>query len=647
MFINLSQIQHSLAKLSSVHPFFGINFLSLKKVSLPLVQARDGVNFTAAVNDILFRYYKPLPSYEGFYSPFATSNKANRWQNKRYASTTLQRITADTFGDAFVHPKATQQWGWKKDYVSILGQHLPDGKVPAFHLAVWLFRREVWHENVTREDVRDELFRQFAITEAEIEALFDSSVPDEPGIWLQDEPVAEAEVLNLIGYPDDAPPSRGAVLQLLEMAEIGPATRFVYEPSERLNIITGDNSLGKTFLFDTIWWALTGEWVSAPARPRPDALLKTPRLTYEVKTASGEAGRVQRAEVRYDWGKQQWTAPKSKSVEAGLAIYARYDGSFAIWDSTRREMQNKPNSVNGHSSFPQGSQNTSAGAVSLMLTRDALWNGLQSANEQTWLCNGLIRDWVSWQLSGPRYEREWNAFRACMKKLSPFGEALAAGEPTRVNVDDAREIPTVVLPYGPVPLIHASAGVQRVLGLAYILVWSWFRHLSNSEILRQEPQRRLVLLMDEVEAHLHPRWQRVIVPALMEAVEALATSLAPQIHLATHSPLVMASTEVVFDEARDDFHHLRLVDREVVLEEVPFFKHGSADFWLMSEAFELDSPRSLPAERAIKDALTLQIADNITSERVADIDRSLKQLLGENDEFWPRWRFFAKQHGIN
>ncbi len=97
---------------------------------------------------------------------------------------------------------------------------------------------------------------------------------------------------------------------------------------------------------------------------------------------------------------------------------------------------------------------------------------------------------------------------------------------------------------------------------------------------------------------------------------------------------------------RDDFHHLRLADREVVLEELPFFKRGSADFWLMSEAFGLDLPRSLEAERAIKDALNLQLASQIPSQQVKDVDARLKQYLGETDEFWPRWSYFAEQHGV-
>ena len=138
-----------------------------------------------------------------------------------------------------------------------------------------------------------------------------------------------------------------------------------------------------------------------------------------------------------------------------------------------------------------------------------------------------------------------------------------------------------------------------MIAMAYVLVWAWHEHLANSELIRRSPQRRVVLMVDEVEAHLHPRWQRVIVPALMKVVSHLSPVVTPQVHLATHSPMIMASAETVFDERIDDLHHLRQEGSDVILEELPFVRRGRSDWWLMSSAFGLRHPRSLPAERAI------------------------------------------------
>jgi hypothetical protein len=198
------------------------------------------------------------------------------------------------------------------------------------------------------------------------------------------------------------------------------------------------------------------------------------------------------------------------------------------------------------------------------------------------------------------------------------------------------------MPYGDVPLVYTSAAVQRILALAYALVWAWQEHLVSSEIVRREPQHHLVLIVDEVEAHLHPMWQRLIVPAIIKVASGLSRAVKPQIHVATHSPLVLASVETVFDSEHDDLHHLKLVGGEVVLEEIPFVKRGRADLWLVSEAFGLGQARSLPAERAIEDAKALQLESNPSPVRVGEVDARLVKHLAPDDDFWPRWRYFAQ-----
>ena len=45
------------------------------------------------------------------------------------------------------------------------------------------------------------------------------------------------------------------------------------ELAPRLNLITGDNGLGKSFLLDVAWWALTRKW---PQRPQPEPDLGLP-----------------------------------------------------------------------------------------------------------------------------------------------------------------------------------------------------------------------------------------------------------------------------------------------------------------------------------------------------------------------------------
>lgn len=631
MYISRQQLVRSLKILESVHPFFGTVFLAMKKQDLPV--GNDApmaiLNFTAIVDDILNQYYKPLSGYTGYYSPFKTSNKANRWQGIRYSSTTLQRITVDTFGGAFFHPRGTQYWVWKSDYVAYLGDYVHDKKVSVFDLAVWLYRQEELPEDESPFFLIDKFLNSFNITEIELESIFNITSISTVKAPYSTKPLSDSDILSIIGYPTGAKAAPNGVISELELIDVGPGRRFQYQPAQRLNLITGNNSLGKTFLFDCLWWAMTKKWPNNAARPRQDALaIDPPRITYTMRAINGTEERKQRVVNSYDWQLQGWKAPKNEHVETGIAVYARFDGSFIVWDANSRT-----------------SDSVSTLGASLEIGNKEVWRGLSNAKGGM-ACNGLIRDWVTWQITN---SVEWKALEACLRELSPNKQQpLTSGTAEKISVDDDQDIPVILMPYGPVPVTYASAGVQRILGLAYMMVWAWFRHRRNAEILDQKPQFRIVLLIDEAEAHLHPQWQRTIVPALMAALKELDNELVPQIHLATHSPLVMASAEVVFDEQLDDSHHLRMTnDGEVVLEELLFSKKGTANSWLADE-FDIEFPRSIPAENAIRAALSIQMKsfENISVQVVKQIDKELHEWLGERDAFWPRWLYFAKQFGI-
>lgn len=50
------------------------------------------------------------------------------------------------------------------------------------------------------------------------------------------------------------------MLTLLQTSHVGPAQHLKTEFAPRLNLLTGDNGLGKTFILDLAWRALTGAW---------------------------------------------------------------------------------------------------------------------------------------------------------------------------------------------------------------------------------------------------------------------------------------------------------------------------------------------------------------------------------------------------
>lgn len=388
----------------------------------------------------------------------------------------------------------------------------------------------------------------------------------------------------------------------------------------RLNLLTGDNGAGKSFLLDVVWFLTAKEWADQPAMPSRNGEPR-PAIAYRFQDNHD-------AEAQYSYRGTRWS--DQDQLAAGVVLYARVDGTFAVLDEARHQSRHGP--WFDQSVLPEPYR-FAVGEV---------WDGLE--REGKVLCNGLIRDWVSWQREGRPLFRQ---FCEALKRLSPDDEwPLEPGEPMRVSLDDARDIPTIHMPYGDVPVTHAAAGMRRILALAYLLVWTWSEHLEACRLRELEPSEKLLVLVDEVDAHLHPQWQRRILPALMEVVAGLSESTSVQLMVSTHAPLVLASVEPVFDPDRDALFNLDLRGDEVVVEKLPWERHGDASTWLMSDVFDLDAPYAVEVEQAMNEAIEVARQPDAEPTGIRAAHERLAELLDERDPFWRRWRPYAAKAGI-
>jgi hypothetical protein len=616
MYLSLAQIITSVERLQGVHPFFGFAFLGFKKAELPVGKKAD-FSYAAIKDLVLEPYFKVAPESHSYFNPFKTTS---RWVSPRYDSTSLQRVIADTFGSAFLHTKKTSEWGWVENYVEVLKSLLnktQSDKIPLLDLAVWLYRDNDIIDPDPKLWLYQHFVAEFSIHADELAAVFETDIQSR-SIELSPELSSYTSILNHIGWPEDSAKSGGVVVKSLQLKNVGPASALIYEPLQRLNLIVGDNSLGKTFLMDCLWWSFTGNWIGYPAEPSSQ-----PKGSPEIGfTFSDDEGRVQHSVSPYNRVEARWQ--RSHIPKEGLALYSTHRGDIAVWDPIAEIA-------------PQHRWHSH-----LTFSRKDVWDGLNNneGGRSTAISNGLIRDWITWQAFHNKYALILEAFEESLEELSPpDGPRLRSGEPTTL-ADDARQMPTIRMPYGDVPVVNASAGIQRIIALAYMLVWHWFQHTSRCKILGRNPHNKMLILLDEIEAHLHPRWQRQILPALLKTIRALSPDLQVQFHVATHSPLVLASMEPEFQHHLDRLHHLRLEKDDVVIEESPLTKQGSVDAWLQSEFFGLADARSQPAERAIARAkeLQAQAAPDPASIRRAHTD--LVKLLPDDDPFWPRWTYF-------
>ncbi len=404
------------------------------------------------------------------------------------------------------------------------------------------------------------------------------------------------------------------MLAHLHLKNLGPAPAMLVQLAPRLNLITGDNGLGKSFLLDVAWWALTRTWTGTIALPT------TPKQASIEYVVHGKRGAAQPVVSKFRREDQTWPIDAKRPPMPGIVIYIRIDGGFSVWDPARNDWRNDP----------------SRPAAYHFASRD-VWDGLDVDGQR--VCEGLERDWVSWQEAR---KPQFTALEEVLRILSPVSESLRPGPPRRLFLGEGRDRPTLLMGTQEVPVALTSAGVRRILALAYFLVWAWHEHRMAAQLLARPPENRLVILFDEPETHLHPRWQRTIVPSVIAAADALRhkSDSVPQLIITTHAPLVLASLEPSFDEEIDELFHLNVQEGRVTIESGGWAKQGDATNWLVSDVFGLEQARSLEAERAIEAAEALMRGERtlpagLDSKRA--IHRALQRLLPAHDAFWPRW----------
>ena len=91
----------------------------------------------------------------------------------------------------------------------------------------------------------------------------------------------------------------------------------------------------------------------------------------------------------------------------------------------------------------------------------------------------------------------------------------------------------VKTPYGSVPFRQLSLGYRTVFALTVEIAWNLIQHYPDSENPYDEPA---IVIVDEIDLHLHPRWQREIRKHFTNCfpnVQFIATA---------HSPLIAQSS---------------------------------------------------------------------------------------------------------
>ncbi|MCU0485518.1 MAG: AAA family ATPase [Anaerolineales bacterium] len=300
-------------------------------------------------------------------------------------------------------------------------------------------------------------------------------------------------------------------LKWLRLENIGPFEALELELDPHFNILLGDNGVGKTSLLKALALALSRQ----EARGFADRLIRfrsqdgreIEKGQVILRTADGEEHIVELlrqagkpAEVRVT---SRWALETMKWVALGFPPLRHLD----------QQQLEGPKPIEGTPTF------TPADLVPLL--RGGLDGRMQDLSQ--WIIN---LDYLS--SSNPRYAQLKDDFFQVLKEITEginlgFSRIVSNGKSFQImlSTDD-----------GEVPIDLISQGTQSLLGWIGYLLERLYDVYPDAENPREQPA---LVLIDEIDAHMHPLWQQNIflhLRKLFPQVQFIAT---------THSPLVVAN----------------------------------------------------------------------------------------------------------
>jgi len=373
----------------------------------------------------------------------------------------------------------------------------------------------------------------------------------------------------------------------------------------RWTVILGNNGMGKTTLLQvltTVEPVVLGQNPAAskfyvpkgfheaprlswsPVRHRAAAAFVSARFKAGQLTAEG-AGREQQFTLRYLWEPQ---GPPVPTVEEGHALNPVCYG----YGATRRMGA-------GSLSAPKESHPSDS----------LFFEDVPLRNAEEWL---LQADYAASKESpgqGRATERR-ERVKQLLLAILPEILDLRFAPPDESNPTARVEVKTH---YGWVTMRELSLGYRTLIAWMVDLASRLFERYPDSPNPLAEPA---VVLVDEIDLHLHPKWQRQLIGYLTERFPNT------QFIVTAHSPLVVQSaTDANIVVLRREGDHV------VIDNDVESIRGWRVDQILTSDLFGLDTARPPQVEELLKERTALLTKPRLTAKDEARL-RELDSAIG-------------------
>ena len=326
--------------------------------------------------------------------------------------------------------------------------------------------------------------------------------------------------------------------------DVPPFTqRIKFDFDKRVNVFVGPNASGKSTLLTALaryFKALNGE--SEAKRPVNDAYME--KFT-ELDFDDVEEFDVNGIAAPWDWfGDRDAGNPAVihlDSVRAGLP-------GMSMLNAEGGEHQSAEGILSGPFSGSQTFKALEALVKEAKENRSDISNivqniGIRKAIEMAVACSKMVCNEIISDTTTRQYIPEFDSQVVSDDPVGHIeqpqvlrGAAIGTNDLRNFSNYPVREKPSWDrygddLDSAPIYIGHLSSGTE---GTLLWIQWLAFKILHRYDFATGWEKQPAILLIDEIENHLHPTWQRRVIPALLEHFPGL------QIFATTHSPFVVA-----------------------------------------------------------------------------------------------------------
>ncbi|MEK8019398.1 MAG: AAA family ATPase, partial [Candidatus Parabeggiatoa sp.] len=365
----------------------------------------------------------------------------------------------------------------------------------------------------------------------------------------------------------------------------------------RWTIILGDNGVGKTTLLKCLS-ALEPNLVQGEQRTEPRVLWMMPKAE-NIFGRHGKSDFLVQAYRLY----KGWFHSKVSSIFKGYSFQSMMASSLPFNELDNFIIYAYGASRRMGSGALEESYNPNH-AASLFSEEVSLINAVE------WLLQALFASQNSEGDSQSYFENRYEKVKNMLIALLPDIENIRAKPVTKVHPKPTIEVETI---YGWVHLRDLSLGYQTLIAWMVDLAHRLFERYPDCDNPLEQPA---IVLVDEIDLHLHPKWQRTVISHLTHIFKQT------QFIVTAHSPLIVQS-------APKDANIVLLKqqgDQVIIHNNEEIIKGWRIDQVLTSDLFDLPSARPFEYDNDLKRQAEILSKPQLTKADEQELEEIGKKL---------------------